>query len=287
MARFITKSAHGSGAGSESSTHRESLSQNPLPNSAVFLAPVLEPSRYMEEVVRDARNLLGAMKANVEWLRSALDPEAAHAELSDGFDDVEVICERLASLLEDVAVTTRDAGLRMSPTAVVIGSVVRSALKQLTRRAEAAGITLQIVAEGDVTTMADRELLVRALEKLVDYAIEGASPGDRVVLGYGANEQDVVIRVNHHPQKKPLDSEVDAEAKGKASPRQGVPPRHGDSLQADPTMAFCRMVARSHSGTVSICPVPDEAMMYVLTFPRVLPGNTVDLRTFGRGRQRT
>src|SRR5882757_8562316 len=109
MSRFTTKSAQGSERGSGRPVIGESPSQSPLPNSAVFLAPILEPSRYMEEVVRNARNLLGALKANVEWLRSELHPETANAELCDGFADVEVICERLASLLADVAVTTRDA----------------------------------------------------------------------------------------------------------------------------------------------------------------------------------
>src|SRR6185436_17043419 len=84
-----------------------------LPAGEVRLPIPTRTYDHMARVARDARDLLGALTSNVEWLRAAFGQEVRQDALLGGLSDIEPCCERLNNMLEDALVGVRREGLNI------------------------------------------------------------------------------------------------------------------------------------------------------------------------------
>src|SRR2546423_9711926 len=125
----------------------------------------------MANVARDARDLLGALSANVEWLRATVSEPHRAGQLVEGLSDIETCCERLNDMLEDALVGARRDGLRVRRSTLSLQSILTAAMKQVTKRAEAKGVAFRVTSELDVVAKLDRALMTRALVKLMSSTI--------------------------------------------------------------------------------------------------------------------
>jgi hypothetical protein len=64
-----------------------------------------KPDEQMKQVACEARDLLGALLANVAWMKSAIDRVPA-AGLAEALRDMEICCERLETVLENALIGT-------------------------------------------------------------------------------------------------------------------------------------------------------------------------------------
>ena len=199
---------------------------------------------HMTNVAREARNMLGALLANVDWLRSGMSVEAPAAELLLGLADIETCCERLTSILEDALIGTRAHGLRPQGTNLSIGSVLAAARKEVRKSASAKRVTVEIVTKCDVAAVLDRALLTRALVKLMASAIAECHPGDLMLVHY--SRQDEQIEISLTRGERPRLTLQPSEA----------PQSEEHARPHDADLDFCRVVAESHGGTCSVGRAP-------------------------------
>jgi K+-sensing histidine kinase KdpD len=193
----------------------------------------------MATVARDARTFLGALTANVDWLRTGLRDNAA-GDLLEGIADIEACCERLNNLLEDALLGTRQNGLTVRRAMLSIGSVLNASLKQVRRAADAKGIAIDVTTESDVAAMLDRALVTRAIAKLLDRIVADSEEGARIVIRYQLEGDDISIAFARD------EGNVRSLPGSHHTLPPGRPRPHGADLD------FCHIVAESHGGDLTV-----------------------------------
>jgi hypothetical protein len=227
-------------------------------HAASDLWPVTARPSYdhMNEVAREARNLLGALGANVDWLKSVLPDRPPLEDLAEGLTDIETCCERLRDLVEDALVGTRKEGLSVSRAIVSVESMLAVCVRQVKRRAHARQISLEVVG-GELYAMLDGQLLMRAVVRLLDHVIRTVDRGSTIQIRYALENGEIRIHC----------------ARFEAVPLRSIPPagslrpptlRPGPSLRPTRTPAepggnvgdleFVYQAAEAHGGKLVVGP---------------------------------
>jgi K+-sensing histidine kinase KdpD len=228
------------------------------PQSDVW-SVVAEPRHdHMAKVARDARTLLGALIANVNWVRSGLVDQVVAAGLMEGLADIETCCERINNLLEDSLLGTRPEGFTVRRSMLSIGSVVSAAVKQVGRAAEAKTITIDVQTKSDVAAMLDRALLTRAIGKLLERIVSDAEAGAVVTISYALDHEQLSLTFARSDESPA------------GSPGAPASVRPGPPMAGLGDLDFCRIVAASHGGALT---VGVGATLFRLVLPCVAPGS--------------
>jgi len=214
----------------------------------------------MANVARDARTLLGALNANVEWLKSGFLDEVPPSHLLEALLDLETCCDRLTHLLEDALVGTRENGLTVQRSSISLASIFSAALKQVRRTAAAKGISVDIVAEREIAAMLDRGLLTRAVAKLMRRTIAECEPGAQIVLSYRLVDGQLVMTFARN------DAAFLALCASGTTLHSAEPKGPDDDATSE--LAFCHFAAECHGGTLT---VGSGAALYRLALPWIDP----------------
>jgi signal transduction histidine kinase len=150
--------------------------------------------QHMSQVACDARNLLAALGANVDWLKSVLTERPPLEDLADGLHDIETCCERLRDLVEEALIGSRKEGLSASRAMVSMESIVAVCLRQVKRRATARQVGFEIVG-GELYAMLDGPLLMRAMIRLLDRAVMQVEIGATLQIQYALVNDEISIAV--------------------------------------------------------------------------------------------
>jgi len=209
--------------------------------SGVHRTETAVPGEYLTLVASDARSLLGALLANLEWMKSSVEPTAPLG-LVDAVADMEICCRRLHSVLERVLIGARGGGLTLQRSAVTLGSVVAGALAQVSPMAAAKRVRVRMGAETDVVAMLDRTMLTCGLAGLMGQIISSCDPDSEVVALYQPGQGDVSITFLCTP----------------ATGSCGVP------IETDHDVAFCRVVVEWHGGHLTR---DDDTASYRVVLP--------------------
>lgn len=208
---------------------------------------------HMIQVAREARNLLGALGANVDWLKSVLPERPPLEDLADGLTDIETCCERLRDLVEDALIGTRKEGLSVSRAIVSVESMVTVCVRQVKRRASARQVGLEIVG-GELYAMLDGPLLMRAVVRLLDHAIRHVEKGTVLQVRYGLENSEIRIVIAK------FESGLRSMAPGPHGPpslRPASSVRPARSLVSEPTnedLEFVHLAAEAHGGKLVVGP---------------------------------
>lgn len=214
------------------------------PSSDVWLVARDGAEGHLANVSREARSLLGALEANVQWLRSGIGEKATTDGVAEGLTDIETCCERLAELLEDAVLAVRSDPTSIQCLTVSLGSLVSAAQKLVRRRAEAKGISIEIESSVEVAATLDRTLVTRALGKLLARLVDDVPPESRLTIRYGIYKNDLLIDFDH-------DQAPDSGRPSDPSRRASGPTSSG-FLRAVQDLDFCRRVAEAHGGALVI-----------------------------------
>ena len=149
---------------------------------------------HMTQVAREARDLLGALGANVDWLKSVLPEQPPLEDLADGLSDIETCCERLRDLVEDALIGARKEGLSVSRAIVSVESMLAVCVRQVKRRANARQISVEVVG-GELYAMLDGPLLQRAMVRLLDRAILQTEKGTVLQVRYALENGEIRIAI--------------------------------------------------------------------------------------------
>lgn len=224
--------------------------------SGVRRAVVAAPYEYMTLVASDARSLLGALMANLEWMKSTVEAVAAGG-LVDAVDDMEICLARLNNVLERLLIGTRGGGLAPQRSEVSVGAVVTRALGHVSKIAQAKRVRIRTGPDWDIVAMLDRTLLTCGLASLMSQVISSCEPDGEVVALCEAEKGQVAITFRCVAGPKPTQSEA------VWLPSNGL---SSTPTAADLDVEFCRLVAEWHGGQLM---VDTETASYRVVLPWV------------------
>lgn len=207
--------------------------------------------------IHDAKNMLAVVAANVEFVVDTLGPSSTLPGVSSAIDDLRMATARAAMLLRDALLTLRGASeRRTAPVRVRVGPVVAAAVARVRRRADAAGVSLNLVEETELRASIEPDLLERVLDNLLDNALRYSKQGDVIEVHCACAQGHLVVSVS---DQGPGIREDEREAVFTSYRVHGSTEGHfGLGL------AFCRAVARENGGDVRVENRPGGGARFVL-----------------------
>lgn len=131
-------------------------------------------------VAHEVRNPLFAISATVDAMEQASD-----GKLKEYFEVLREEIDRMTRLMQDLLAYGRPAAPVFNP--VSVGQIVDVALRNSSQLANKQQVTLKKVLRGNPTIVADRDRLGRAIENLVDNAIQHSAAGSTVTIQCGTH----------------------------------------------------------------------------------------------------
>jgi signal transduction histidine kinase len=220
------------------------------PESGVYAVAARAPEESWEAfATHDAKNMLGVLSSNVEWLREAIQSgRVERPELLEAVEDLRACTGRLTELLQQALhPKTEKNPITPSVGPVNVGEVLQAVYQQTRRQAQGAEVRLEVRILSDAVAMLDRALVERVMLNLVDNALRFSPRGATVSVACDVVDDRVLLSVSDQgPGIEKVQSERIFEpfftTSGGAFP--------GEPVHAGLGLAFCRAVARAHSGDV-------------------------------------
>jgi K+-sensing histidine kinase KdpD len=221
---------------------------------------------HMAQVAREARNLLGALGANVDWLKSVLPERPPLEDLADGLDDIETCCERLRDLVEDALIGTRKEGLSVSRAIVSVQAMMAVCVRQVKRRASAAQVGLELHG-GELYAMLDGPLLQRAMVRLLDRAILQADKSTVLQIRYAMENGEIRIAIARFEQGLRSVAPPSSHRPPSLRPATLRPARARDpeQIKGPDDLEFVHLAAEAHGGKL----LSGGASLYRMCLPWV------------------
>lgn len=237
--------------------------------SGVWAVPLGDQGESMAFAVHDAKNMLGALQANVHWLRSNFESSpSCREQIAEAIDDMNTCCERLSTILYQALHTGRGRTLQASPDRVHLGALVGNAMHQVKKHAQSLGVEIRAVVRADVVTVLDRLLVSRVLDNLLDNAIGHSRPGSVVVVEYGIEDNQIFLTVSDEgpgvsdEMRERLFEPFATDTRGSVSAAN-----HHVGLG----LAFCKAVARAHGGDITYTDRPSGGAAFTVILPWIKP----------------
>ena len=239
--------------------------------SGVWSVPGGDQGESMAFAVHDAKNMLGALQANVHWLRSNFESSpASREEIAQAIEDMNTCCERLASLLYQALHAGRGQKVQANPSRVHFGALVGNAMHQVKKQAHSRGVDVRAVDRVDFVTMLDGILVSRVLDNLLDNAISYSRPGTSVLIEYGTENNQVFLAVS---DDGPGVSSAIRERLFEPFVTEQRTVGSSANLHVGLGLAFCKAVARAHGGDITYTDRASGGATFTLLLPWVRPNH--------------
>ncbi|MBX3217417.1 MAG: response regulator [Labilithrix sp.] len=213
-------------------------------------------------VVHDLKNPLASILANGEFVLSATDVSGdPRAAVEDIMASSEAMHQMVMNLL-DIS-RAEEGALTPELAEVDLAQLVAELEEQTRRRVDARRQTLRIdVAPGLPTLRADRLLLRRTLENLLDNGLRYTPSGGTVAVAARAEDDAVVLEVRDDGPGVP--AEQRPRLFDKYAQVDGSLGRSSRGLG----LVFCRMAVEVHGGGISVTDNEPRGAVFRLVFPR-------------------
>jgi signal transduction histidine kinase len=223
-----------------------------------------EQEKLTHLLVHDLRSPLSAVKAGLELLALQL-PESA-AEERELLDLAQTGADELLQLINQILeiYRMRSGRLELKPEPLHLNELLRPIFLQMRPAFETAGqnFSVQYAAE-DVRFFADRSLIRRVIFNLLSNAHKYSGPGSRVVLRGWTEAGKVGLCVEDNgPGISAQHRESVFEFFG-----QGDTRLHAAQSSFGLGLAFCRMVADAHQGSLELGTPASAGCSFTLTLP--------------------
>jgi two-component system, sensor histidine kinase and response regulator len=225
-----------------------------------------QKDELMEVIVHDLKNPLAAIAANADFLTMAREMNEDVRECSDSIASAAGNMLRMVHNLLDVS-RAEDATLALRVERVDVSALVQQTCALMARRAEERRVTLLADTAGSALALdADRDLLRRLIENLVDNAVRYTAAGGSVTVSAFEDGVEIGLMV--------------------ADQGPGVPPEQRDRIfekyaQLDRTedraqqrfgrgigLAFVKLAVQSHAGRIWVDDNRPVGARFQMRFPR-------------------
>ena len=214
--------------------------------------------------VNDARNLIAALTANLDFVSGAITNDKLEEGARQHLRDTVEVCRQLAQLLGGAIGICREASRTVAPAISVnsLTPIVEGALERIANHADENGIL--VVAEGprSLRVSVDQQMLMGALELLLHELVSGAPKEGVVRLGYRHSGAHAVIGVTTQGNG-PIRLNPVSSSQGFAGGAVGFPPRFSEVI------ASLSLMLLEQGGYVDLEPGTDGTLTVYLVVPAV------------------
>jgi two-component system sensor histidine kinase/response regulator len=155
----------------------------------------LQKDELVEVIVHDLKNPLAAIAANAEFLTMARE---MNEDVRDCSNSIASAAENMLRMVHNMLDVSRaeDASLALHPENVDLSALVQDTCSLMARRAEEKRVRLVgEAATPNLIVRADRDLLRRMLENLIDNAVRYTPNGSKVTMSAVAGDSEIAISV--------------------------------------------------------------------------------------------
>lgn len=214
-------------------------------------------------LVHDFRNPLTRVLVSAEMIVDA----CASAGLEDAAElghDVLGGALRLRGLSDDLLFVAHAqvGGMDPEPSVVALSELTDAAVADLRRAADASDVRLRCQVPADLCIEADRDLILRVVQNLLDNALKHSPRSGRVALRAARHGDEVRVEVtDDRPEAVDGSHERVLAAFGAGA----APSRTSGGLD----LAFCRLAVEAHGGQIGVTPRADgrEGSTFWFTLP--------------------
>ncbi|HEX5657897.1 MAG TPA: hybrid sensor histidine kinase/response regulator, partial [Polyangiales bacterium] len=224
-----------------------------------------QKDELIEVIVHDLKNPLAAIAANAEFLTMARELNEDFRDCSNSIASAAENMLRMVHNMLDVS-RAEDASLVMHPENIDLGALVHETCSLMTRRAEEKRVTLVgEAASKNLIVRADRDLLRRTLENLIDNAVRYTPNGSRVTMSAVAQESEIAITVaDEGPGVPPAQRERIFEKYAQLDRSEDrAQKRFGRGIG----LAFVKLAVVSHGGRIWVDENHPRGSRFELRFP--------------------
>lgn len=202
-----------------------------------------EKDLLIQFVAHDMKNSLSSIMLNAEAL-TTVDRLEEVAEIGTDVLDAAKGLDRLVFDMLDVSRRERGAELRVSLAPVKIDDLLEHAVASARRRALVRRISVTAKWSGSDVVLADRNLLLRVVENLLDNALRYAPNGGSVTLRTTRDGNRLTLSISDNGPGIPSES------------RERIFSLYEQNESSDPRsrgigLAFCRMAVEAQGGRIS------------------------------------
>ncbi|HEX8119924.1 MAG TPA: HAMP domain-containing sensor histidine kinase [Solirubrobacteraceae bacterium] len=216
--------------------------------------------RFVANASHELRSPLTVIRTETEV--TLADPDASAVQFREMARIVLEATDRTEALLDGLMVLARSQRGLLRSDPVDVCAVARRAAAGGMAAARAAGVRIEVEAEGTASVPGDDSLLERLVANLVDNAVRYNEPGGWVVVRAGASGEGPALEVeNSGPLVPPED--LDRLTQPFERLDRAREPR-GTGLG----LSIVRAVAEAHGGTLDIAARPDGGLRVRVGFAR-------------------
>jgi signal transduction histidine kinase len=217
-------------------------------------------------IVHDLKNPLAAALGNTEYL---LDDAGLAGDGREAAEGIRLACERMYRMVLDVLDVARSdgGGLAVRAAPVALDELLAAVVRELQAVAAAAGRRLSAATPAGLgEVLADRDLLLRLFENLIDNSLKYAPRSSDVrINAYASPDGHLIVRVCDEGPGIPPDlrerifepyARLDEHLKSHARTSRGL------------GLAFCRLAAEAHGGRIWVEDVQPRGTAFCVALPR-------------------
>jgi len=218
---------------------------------------------FIAMVVHDLKNPLATILGNAEYLSQAPELSADSKESVHDLLNSAMLLGRVVMELVDVG-KGLDGPLAPILVEVDLGTLLADVTRSFQQRASGQGVAVSLENElGDARLTADRELVRRLVDTLLDNALKHAPRGTTVIVTASERAGLVTLRVHDDGRGIPPEQLARIFEREADLAEGGVSARSGRRL----AMLFCRLVCDAHGGRIWAESRPEGGATFCVELP--------------------
>ena len=256
----------------EITTHKKTLvelqhSRDELQRRHEALAQAQQDQKELTAfVVHDLKNPLTVVNAGLDVAKELV--AGSNLELTETLDEAAGAARRLRAMIDDLLTISRmeEATFPLQREQLSLIKLVRSVVQANVRRAQDQGIHLLPPAEQDWQVSADRPLLQRVFENILDNAFRYTPAQGRIGVTTHASKTGIAIDVSNDGPKIPDDQRRLIFEKFRRGDAAGV-----SRGNAGLGLYFCKRAVEAHGGRIAVVEVAGWPTTFRITLPDPMP----------------
>jgi two-component system sensor histidine kinase/response regulator len=220
-----------------------------------------EHRELTEFIVHDLKSPLSVVCAGLDWAREQVLP--SQPQLTDAIADVSLAAGRISAMIADLLVISRmeqsDFPLHREP--VILPTLLDSIVRSYVRRADEKGIVMAPRTDEVLQVQADRKLLRRVLENILDNAFRYTPPRGRIGITCRPR-RGVEITVSNDGPVIPVTERQRIFEKFRRGKQELTSPGN-----AGLGLYFCKRAIEAHGGAIDVSETREWPTNFTISLP--------------------
>lgn len=216
-------------------------------------------------IVHDLKNPLSVVCGGLEWAEGQVLP--SQTELAEALADVSQAAARLTSMIGDLLAISQmeDATFPLRFESVSVSTLLETVVHSYSRRADERGIALAPRSKEGLEVQADRTLLRRVIENILDNAFRYTPPRGRISID-ARPWHGVEITISNDGPAIPVSERRLIFEKFRRGPGEST-----GTGNAGLGLYFCKRVVEAHGGAIDVVETTEWPTSFLISLPGTEP----------------